>query len=232
MLARLQWLIERFRFNPETTRLRWWLAGSEVVIVLLMAGGLSLYAGGRLRQVADSQGTARVQLGGAMARETLRRMHEDALVSARTLAESSVLRAALAGRGESPTTALRHLCQTPVDACAVFNGASLAAQAGRQLPWNEIFLKTGGQGPMFFAAPLRLAEPVFGASLPMPDSPGVRVYVSRPLDGTLARDLGRAAGLELRIINYRDFTAAPVDTLTSLHVAGLADGQSAVARIS
>ena len=52
VLARLGRLLERLRIDPATTRLRWWLAGSEVVIVLMVAGGLSLYASDRLRQVA------------------------------------------------------------------------------------------------------------------------------------------------------------------------------------
>src|SRR5580658_7783410 len=95
MLPRLRLLLERLRIDPATTRLRWWLAGSEVVIVLMVAGGLSLYAGDRLRQVADSQGTARVQLGGAMALETLRRMQEDALTSARNIGDDPAMQSAL-----------------------------------------------------------------------------------------------------------------------------------------
>src|ERR1700733_13306734 len=114
MLARLLHLLERLRIDPATTRLRWWLAGSEVVIVLMVAGGLSLSAGERLRQVADSQGTARVQLGGAMARETLRRMQQDALTSARTIGDDPALRAALANStsGQNLQSLMRRLCAT------------------------------------------------------------------------------------------------------------------------
>ena len=131
MLPRLRLLLERLRIDPATTRLRWWLAGSEVVIVLMVAGGLSLYAGDRLRQVADSQGTARVQLGGAMARETLRRMQEDTLTSARSIGDDPSLQKALqeATRTEPARTqqldsVLHRLCPTETaDACAVFDGA-------------------------------------------------------------------------------------------------------------
>ena len=230
MLAQLQWLTDRIRVNPRTTRLRWWLAGSEVVIVLLVAGGLSLYAGSRLRQGADAQGIARVQLGGAMARETLRRMHEDTQAAARNLAENSVLLRALASQ-TGAASALKRICQTPTDACAVFDGTTLAASAGSALPWDEILLEAANQGPMFFAAPLHLNVPLFGATAPIPERTGMRVFVVRPLDAPLARDLGHAAGLSLGIINYRDFVTAPVDAETSLHTAGLADGVYAVARI-
>src|ERR1700761_7554376 len=131
MLDRLRRLLEFLRIDPATTRLRWWLAGSEVVIVLMVAGGLSLYAGGRLRQVADSQGTARAQLGGAMARETLRRMQEDALASARSIADDPALQSALqnlpeplpAGRSRELDSLMRRLCPLDTgDACAVFDG--------------------------------------------------------------------------------------------------------------
>ncbi len=134
VLARLGRLLERLRIYPATTRLRWWLAGSEVVIVLMVAGGLSLYAGERLRQVADSQGTARVQLGGTMARETLRRMQEDALTSARTIGDDPAMQSALqslteplpAGRIQALDALLGRLCPDGnAEACALFDGARL-----------------------------------------------------------------------------------------------------------
>ena len=34
--------IAALRIDPATTRLRWWLAGSEVAIVVLVAGGMGL----------------------------------------------------------------------------------------------------------------------------------------------------------------------------------------------
>ena len=39
-------------------------------------------------------------------------------------------------------------------------------------------------------------------------------------------------GLPIRLINYRSFAAAPVDAFTALHSSGLADGHSAVQRIT
>ena len=38
-------------------------------------------------------------------------------------------------------------------------------------------------------------------------------------------------GLEVKLLNYRVYTSAPVDDFTPLHSAGLADGRSAVMRI-
>ncbi|HEX3838758.1 MAG TPA: ATP-binding protein [Steroidobacteraceae bacterium] len=233
ILARVRQLLEQLRIDPATTRLRWWLAGSEVVIVLMVAGGLSLYAGDRLRQVADSQGTARVQLGGAMARETLRRMQEDALTSARSIGDDPAVQAALQPTaGRDLPMVLRRLCPVDTaDACAVFDGARILSQAGVSVPWTEVFLSVGKQGHMYLAAPLSSPTPVFGATAPVATHQGLNIFVVRRLDAQLAANLSRAAGLSIRLISYRAFNAAPVDALTSLHSAGLADGRYAVAHI-
>ncbi len=243
MLPRLRQLLERLRIDPATTRLRWWLAGSEVAIVLLVAGGLSLYAGERLRQVADSQGTARVQFGGAMARETLRRMQEDTLTSARSIGDDPQLQKAVQetvqetartqpGPGRPLDAVLRRLCPTDTaDACAVFDGARPLSSAGVTVPWNEILLSIGRQGRIFLAAPVASPTAVFGATAPVSGGAGVSGRVVRRVDAELAGNLSEAAGLSIRLIDYRSFAAAPVDQLTSVHTAGLADGHYAVAHV-
>jgi len=239
MLPRLRLLLERLRIDPATTRLRWWLAGSEVVIVLMVAGGLSLYAGDRLRQVADSQGTARVQLGGAMARETLRRMQEDTLTSARSIGDDPSLQKALQeairtepARTQQLDSVLHRLCPSEMaDACAVFDGARTLSSAGVTVPWNEILLSIGTQGHIFLAAPVASPAALFGATAPVSSGTGLSVMVVRHLDAQLAVNLSQAAGLSIRLIDYRSFAAAAVDQLTSVHTAGLADGHYAVAHI-
>ena len=244
MLARLGTLLERLRIDPSTTRLRWWLAGSEVVIVLMVAGGLSLYAGERLRQLVDSQGTARVQLGGTMARETLRRMQEDALASARTIGDDPALQKVLqtvteqaanapgGAHAQELTSVLRRVCPADTaDACAVFDGPNLLSQAGISVPWTEVFLSIAKQGRTFLATPVASADALFGATVPVNGRAGLSIIVVRRLDAQLASNLSVAAGLSIRLINYRSFTTAAVDQLTSVHSAGLADGHYAVAHI-
>jgi signal transduction histidine kinase len=240
LLSRLGALLERLRIDPATTRLRWWLAGSEVVIVLMVAGGLSLYAGDRLRQVADAQGTARVQLGGTMARETLRRMQEDALTSARTIGDDPAMQSALqslteplsASRTQELDLLLSRLCpDANADACALFDGASMFAHAGGNVPWTEVLLSVAKQGHIFLAAPVASPSALFGANAPVSGHQGLSIFVVRSFNAQLGADLSRAAGLSIRLIDYRSFTTAPVDQLTSVHSAGLADGHYAVAHI-
>src|SRR5207302_10779254 len=77
--------------DPASTSLGWWLVAIHLLLVLVVAGGISWYARGMLRDLADEQAKARVQLAATTAREDLRRMGEDALAAARALVERPTL---------------------------------------------------------------------------------------------------------------------------------------------
>jgi signal transduction histidine kinase len=234
MLERAHQLAQRLRIDPAKTGLGWWLAAINVAIVLLVVGGISFSAIGLLRDLADEQGKARVQLAGAMAREDLRRVSEDAVTAAHVLADRPTLQRLVTQQDpEALGLFLRRFCQTEsISACAVFEGSSLLAQAGETLPWNEIVTASAEQGESFLAAPTGSANAVLGAAASFGEGTGERVYTVRDLDVPLARTLSQHVGLEIRLLNYRNFAAAPVDALTGLHSSGLADGHSAVQRIS
>ena len=74
MLERLRQLIARLRCDPRKMGLAWTLAAINFGTVVLVVTGISWFAVGMLRDLADEQGKARVQLAGAIAREDLRRM--------------------------------------------------------------------------------------------------------------------------------------------------------------
>jgi signal transduction histidine kinase len=234
MLERLRQLLARLRFDPRKAGLGWSLAAISVGMVLLVVVGISISAVGMLRDLADEQGKARVQLAGAIAREDLRRMQEDAASAARVLAERPALQRLLnENRAEAIPPLLRRFCETPtIDACAVFEGDQLVAQAGPPIPWSDLVTANTEQGETFLATPATAAYPVVGAVTPLGSRPGARVFIVRLLDDELARTLTQHVGLQVRLINYRAFTAAPVDDFTPLHSAGLADGRSAVQRVS
>jgi signal transduction histidine kinase len=234
MLQGLEWLARKLRFDPAKTTLSWWLAASQVAIVLLVAGGISLYSIGMLRVLADEQGKARVQLGGAMAREDLRRFVEDAVTSARVLADRPTLNRLLSEqRPKAVGPFLRRFCApADIDACAVFDGPNLVATAGPDLPWNDILAASAEQGEGFLSVPAQSPAPLLGAFAKINDRSTARVFIVRFMNDALSKTLSRHTGLEVRLVNYRAYTAAAVDDFTSLHSAGLADGRSAVQRIS
>jgi signal transduction histidine kinase len=234
MLERVRQLSQRLRIDPAKTGLGWWLAAINVAIVLLVVGGISFSAIGMLRDLSDEQGKARVQLAGAIAREDLRRVGEDAVTAAHVLADRPTLQRLVAQQDpEALGLFLRRFCQTEaISACAVFQDEALLAQSGETLPWNEIVTASAEQGESFLAAPTGSANAVLGAAASFGEGKGERVFIVRDLDVALARTLSQHVGLEIRLLNYRNFAAAPVDALTALHSLGLADGHSAVQRIS
>ncbi len=235
MLDSVTRLSATLRFDPAKTSLSWWLALSQVIVVLLVAGGISFYAIGRLHDLADERGKARVQLAGAMAREDLRRMSEDALTQVRVLADRPTLERLLADNHPEQTALfLRRFCEADItiDGCAVLDGGKLVAQAGADVPWNDVAAANMEQGQSFLALPAQASAPMLGAAATIAAHPTAKVYIVRLLNDKLAATLTRQVGLPVRLVNYRTFASAPVDALTALHTAGLADGNSAVQRIN
>ena len=205
----------------------------NLAIVLLVGGGISYSAISKLHDLADEQGKARVQLAGAMAREDLRRFGEDALTSARTLAERPTLQRLLAeGRSDAIPPLLRRSCESVgIDACALFSGTQLVAQSGPILDWDGIVTSSTEQGATFLTLPANLRTAAMGASASLGDVEGTRVFVVRLLNDRLARVLSQQVGLDIRFVDYRSYTNDPVNAFTPLYSASLADGRSAVQRI-
>jgi signal transduction histidine kinase len=234
MLERFQKLWNTLWPEPGKTSLGWWLVAIHVAIVLLVGGGISYSAIGMLRDLADDQGKARVQLAGAMAREDLRRMVEDAGTAARALAEQPTLERLLSqGRTDAIPSILRRACETAgMDACAVFSGTQLTTQSGPPIDWQGIVTDSTEQGATFMALPSNIRVPVLGAYASLGDTEGTRVFVVRLLNDKLARTLSQQVGLDVKLVDYRSFTSDPVNAFTPLYSAALADGRSAVQRIN
>lgn len=219
--------------DPANTSLGWWMAAVQMLLVLLVGIGLSATAIGMLRGLADSQGKARVLLAGATAHEDVRRMTEDALNSARVLAQRPTLQRLLdQHQDEAITPFLRRFCDTSqLDACAVFSGATLIASTGPTLDWQGIKSESAEQGPTFLTLPTNLRLAALGAFVSMQGLGDIRIYVLRLLDARLAHELTERVGTQVRFVDYRSYTSDPVSAFTPLYSAALADGHSAVRRI-
>jgi signal transduction histidine kinase len=214
--------------------LGWWLAASNVAIVLLVAAGISYFAIDMLRGLADSQQKVRVQLAGANARQEITRMAEDTLTYARVLAERPPLGRLLGEPGrEGLVPFLRRFCETSeLDACVVFDGAQVVASSGKDLPWNSIYTVAREQGERFMAVPAGTQFSVVGAVAKLPGQySSFSVMVVHLLDDAVASTLSVHSGLPVRLINYRAFNALPDDEFTSLHSQAMTDGRFAVQRI-
>lgn len=234
LLERLQSFLDRIEFDIARLSLSSWLAGINIAVVLLVVGGISISAIGSLEDLADQQGSARALLGGAMAREDLRRFNEDALTHAKAVAAQAALQRLLANRQSAEIgPLLRRSCTNETFvACATFESGRLVAQAGTPLPWNEIATSATEQGERFIVMPTTGPYALLAAAAQIGGATRRRVYVVRPFDEKLARILSERVGLEVRLLSYRSFVEnTKVDDFTKLHTAGLSDGRSAVARI-
>ncbi len=219
--------------DPARTSLGWWLVAIHVAIVLLVGGGIVWSASAKLHTLADEQGKARVQLAATTAREDLRRFANEALVTARTLADRPTLQRLLAeGRADAVPPVLRSACEASgMDACAVIADTRVVAVAGPALDWQEIITASTEQGATFMALPAIERVPVQGAWAAPSAPAGMRVYAVRRLDEKLATLLSRQVGAQVKLIDYRLYNSAPVNAYTLLYSAALADGHSAVQRI-
>jgi len=214
--------------------LGWWLAGINVLIVLVVAAGVSWVAIGLLQRLADGQQRVRVQLAAADARAELARVGEDTLSNARILAERPTLRRLLQERdlpGLPPV--LQRFCQPAgLDACAVLEGDTVIAVFGSVVPWQEMIPAVREQGERFMFAPAGSADAYLGAAVTLGEAdPGARVVVVHLLGDAFARRLAPQDGVQIRLRSYRNFNNAPTDEFTSLHTTALADGRLAVAHI-
>jgi signal transduction histidine kinase len=214
--------------------LRWWLAASNVLIVLLAAAGISYFAIDMLRDLGDSQQKTRVQLAGANSRAEITRLGEDALGHARVLAGEAPLRRLLGEPARQDLVSyLRRFCEREkLDACAVFDGAQLVSASGSELPWPLLYTIAGEQGERFMAAPTGTQLSVVGAVARLPAQlSSYSVMVVRLLDERVARLMTEHTGLDTQIINYRVYSVTPDNEFTSLHSRALSADGFAVQRI-
>jgi signal transduction histidine kinase len=232
MFGYLRRLWKRLWPDPARTSLTWWLAGIHLLLVLLIAGGLTWLASRMLHDLADEQGKARVQLAATTAREDLRRIGENAHSAAQALADRPTLQRLLAqGASDQLPPFLRRSCEAAdMDACAVLSGKTVVAVSGPGLDWQQVVTAAAEQGATFMALPATERVPLLGARAGLGEQ-GLTVYVLRRLDDRLARALSGEVGAEVRLIDYRTNLDAPVGPFTALYAAALADGRSAVQRI-
>lgn len=217
---------------PRKGSLGWWLGGIQVLLVLLVAAGVSWAAIGVLQDLADSRQRGEAQLAGADARAAINRAGEDALALARVLSDRPTLLRLLRERDleAMPPFLARFCSRAEVDACAVIEHGLLLAAAGIPAPWDALRAAAAEQGERFMAAPQGQPYAWLGADVAIgPDAPGTQVIVARRLDERFAASLTHHEGVRIRLRSYREFQGNPEDEFSALHSEALLDGDYAVA---
>jgi signal transduction histidine kinase len=225
------------RLQAWPDRARRWLSGerSFAASLALTIGGLLLLAIvalalggiGLLREQAEEQALARVQLAGVSARDELRRRSEEVLTSARLLASRpTLLRLVRNGNPEQLDFFLRRFCETGgLDACAVVAGDSVIAATG-PFRWDELEQPIAEQGERFLLASPSVPDGLLGAAAELQSLPGTRVIVLRYFDRRLADALAERAGMEIRLVRLSEWLDTVPAEFKELHSAAVTNGRT------
>jgi signal transduction histidine kinase len=202
-------------------------------LVLACIFVLALTATGLLREQARQQALARAELGGAAAREAIRRSSEDALTAARVLGDRAVLqRLVREGNRAQVELFLRRACtMLHLDACAVAVGPDVLGATVADVPWAQLLTATSEQGERFMLAPEWRPGGLLGAVAPLSNSVDTRIVALRWFDDTFARQLGEQAGTEVRLVRLSSWLDDVPADFRELHSAALSRGEVVARRI-
>jgi len=225
------------RLDPGKMSLGALLAGINVLLVILVIGGISWVAVDLLGELADDQGMARVQVAGSSVREDIREIADETLLATRAMAERPTLqRLWREQRVRSLQTYLKRICETgDITGCALAAPGSPPILAGRALPWDDILDASAEQGERLLVAPTASGDPLVGAAATVPagssESPAARLILIRALDTETAARLSKRAGMAVRLLNYNTFADEEADDFTPLHTEALGNGRLTANRL-
>lgn len=225
------------RLDPGKISLGALLAGINVLLVILVIGGISWIAADLLRDLADDQGLARVQVAGSSVREDIRELAEETLQESRTMAERPTLqRLWREQRLRSLEAYLKRTCQTgEITGCALTAPGGTLIVAGERLPWEDILQASAEQGERLMVAPTSSRDPLLGAAAVVPagssTAPAAKLIVIHALNSDTATRLAKRAGMAVRLLNYNTFADEQADQFTPLHTAALGNGRLTAERL-
>jgi signal transduction histidine kinase len=226
------------RLEPGSMSLGVLLASINVLLVILVIGGISWIAVDLLRDLSDDQGLSRVRVAASSVREDIREIADETLLAARTIAERPTLqRLWREQRLRSLGAYLKRTCQTEgVTGCALTSPGGTLIVAGKPLPWDDIVDATTEQGERLLVAPTTSADPLLGAAATVPAgssaAPAAKLILIRALDSETATRLSQRAGMAVRLRNYNTFADEQADNFTPLHTVALGNGQLTAQRLN
>lgn len=225
------------RLDPGKISLGALLAGINVLLVILVIAGISWIAADLLRDLADDQGLARVQVASSSVREDIRELAEETLQESRTMAERPTLqRLWREQRLRSLEAYLKRTCQTgEITGCALTAPGGTLIVAGERLPWDDILHASAEQGERLMVAPTSSRDPLLGAAAVVPagssTAPAAKLIVIHALNSDTATRLSKRAGMAVRLLNYNTFADEQADRFTPLHTAALGNGRLTAERL-
>ncbi|HET9694010.1 MAG TPA: hypothetical protein VFP48_06475, partial [Steroidobacteraceae bacterium] len=205
------------------------LGGLMLVAILVLA----LAGVGLLRQQAEQQALARVELGGVDAREQMRRLSEDTLTAVRLTADRQTLQRLIrAGNRAQLELFLRRSCASVnLSACAVVVGSTVLATTRTAVGWPDAIEASVDQGERFLLAPAWQPDGLMGAVAAVPNYVNTRVVGLRYFDAALAQMLTEQAGMRIRLVRLSNWLDNVEADFKELHATALARSESVARRI-
>ena len=225
------------RLDPGKLSLGTLLAGINVLLVIIVIGGISWIAVDLLGDLADNQGLARVQVAGSSVREDIREIADETLLATRAMADRPTLQRLWREQHlRSLAAYLKRICQTGgITGCALTAPGSSLIVAGKALPWDDILNASAEQGERLLVAPTNTGDPLVGAAATVPagssEAPAAKLILIRALDAETGARLSKRAGMAVRLLNYNTFADEQADNFTPLHTVALANGRLTAERL-
>jgi signal transduction histidine kinase len=214
-------------------RLSTWLIGLNVGLLLLAVTGVAFVAVGLLQQLADEQALTRVTQASLIARQEIVLAGDDALTSARLLAERPTLRRLLESNDDSSLSAFLSQFQrtSRLSGTAVIRDGAIVARSGVELPWLPIWSQRHSGETRFLVPASDNGALVLGAWSEIVEQPGTTVLVAQLLDPAFTRQLTAEIDLPVAILDRQTLRPPGDERLVELREQALRSGTAAAARI-
>jgi signal transduction histidine kinase len=197
-------LLEKLR--PYAPGLSVQLALTTGLLVAIAVAAMYTFGVGSLRNLAATEGIARVELGAAAAREGLRQFSEDLVTTARIVAEQPPLQRQLRDPREALRAYLGRSCESvSLSACALVRGSEVLATTANTVDWPRVVAAATEQGERFLVTGVTEGTAAAGATADVAEHPGVRVLALRFLDAAVGVRLAERAGAAVSILDYESF---------------------------
>ena len=184
-----------------------WLALATAALVSLAVAAVSWFGVRLLKDLAEAEGLARVELALAAGQEALRQGTDDVLTATQVLGQRPTLHRLLSsGDIEALHPYLARYCEgAALDGCAVVRGGHPLAASGDGIDWPSVLAAAGEQGERLLVTGAAGGLALAGARAPVPQHDITTVFAVRKMDAGLASRLSERTGVEMRVVDYASY---------------------------
>lgn len=204
-----------------------------VTLVTAAVAAVSAFGVRLLKDLAEEEALARVELAVTAARETQRQSLDDLETATQVLSERPTLHRLLVdGQRATLEPYLARYCEgARLDACAALRGNAMLAASGSPVDWVRVLAGAEEQGDQFMVTGAMPGTAVAGARAEVAGTTGGRVLGIRLLDRGFAMRLSERAGLDIRVVDYASYNPARAGRFAALNADALSGSGPTAGRL-